>query len=121
MTGLLSAQGCRVGENRVARSLKRVSPDNVASRTRETHRLMNPTPYYAKYFGHKVHIDQNEKLTAFGVTHILAIDGYSKKIVAMCSMPVKNTVLIYEHFFRYKAFMFISSAILCALFAFLGN
>nr|XP_020461071.1 uncharacterized protein LOC109963123 isoform X2 [Monopterus albus] len=30
--------------------------------------------------GHKLHLDQNEKLVMFGVTHVLAIDGFSKKI-----------------------------------------
>ena len=40
--------------------------------------------------GHKLHIDQNEKLVMFGVTHIIAVDGYSKKIVANATMPVKK-------------------------------
>ncbi|KAF5908653.1 sialin-like isoform X1 [Clarias magur] len=30
--------------------------------------------------GHKLHLDQNEKPVMFGVTHVLAIDGFSKKI-----------------------------------------
>ena len=47
-----------------------------------------------------MHIDQNEKLNMFGVTHIIGIDGFSKKIVGFCSMPIKNSVLIYDIFFR---------------------
>ena len=61
---------------------------------------MNPIPYRADYFGHKLHIDQNEKLVMFGVTHICAVDGYSGKIVEFVTMPVKNNVEIYAHFFR---------------------
>ena len=33
----------------------------------------------------------------FGVTHIMAVDGYSGKIVALSTMPVKNCVVIYEY------------------------
>ena len=52
---------------------------------------------HSRYFGEKVHIDQNEKLVLFGVTHICAVDGYSGKIVAFCSMPIKNNIsIIYE-------------------------
>lgn len=50
--------------------------------------------------GHKIHIDQNEKLVMFGVTHILAVDGYSSKVVAHTTMPVKNNLRIYEEVYR---------------------
>ena len=100
MTGLLAAQGYRVGENRIATSLKRANPHHHSLRMNVTQRLMNPTAYVALYYGHKIHIDQNEKLTMFGVTHIIGIDGFSKKIVGFCSMPIKNALSIYEHFFR---------------------
>ena len=41
----------------------------------------NPIPYQAEYFGHKLHLDQNEKLAMYGVTHVCAIDGYSAKVI----------------------------------------
>ena len=63
-------------------------------------RNLNPIPYYAEYFGHKLHMDQNEKLVMFGVTHVLAIDGFSSKIVGCKSMPVKNNILIYDSVYR---------------------
>ncbi len=44
-----------------------------------------------------LHIDQNEKLVMFGVVHVLAVDGYSKKIVSLVTMPRKNCVVIYDH------------------------
>lgn len=50
--------------------------------------------------GHKVHMDQNEKLAVFGVTLVLAIDGFSKKVVALSTMPIKNNLAIYEDVFR---------------------
>ena len=66
-----------------------------------TARQLNPVPYSAEYFGHKVHIDQNEKLVMYGVTHVCARDGYSGKVVAFITMPIKNNIEIYEHLFRY--------------------
>ena len=50
--------------------------------------------------GHKLHMDQNEKLVMFGVTHVIAVDGYSNKIVANATMPVKNNLAIYEEVYR---------------------
>ena len=63
---------------------------------------MNPVPYHASYFGQKLHVDQNEKLVMFGVTHICARDGYSGMVVAFASMSVKNNVEIYKHVFSYN-------------------
>ena len=98
MAGLLNSQGYRTAENRIGLSLHRLQPRHHQQRCVLTqYRLSNPVPYSAKYFGHKVHIDQNEKLCMFGVTHIMAVDGFSGKIVALSTMPVKNCNLIYEH------------------------
>lgn len=63
-------------------------------------RNLNPVPYEAEYVGHKLHMDQNEKLCMFGVTHVVAIDGYSKKIVGHSTMPIKNNLTIYEEVYR---------------------
>ena len=101
MCGLLAAEGVRVSEERVGYSLHRVAPINHQARQSNTARKLNPVPYHANYFGHKLHIDQNEKLVMYGVTHICASDGYSSKIVAFLTMPVKNNLEIYEHFYRY--------------------
>ena len=59
-------------------------------------RNMNPIPYHAGYFGHELHMDQNEKLAMFGITHVIAIDGYSSDIVGYSTMPRKNNITIYE-------------------------
>lgn len=56
--------------------------------------------YVARYFGHKLHIDQNEKLVMFGVTYVLARDGYSGKIVGSSVMSTKNNMTIYDEVYR---------------------
>ena len=88
MTGFLASQGFKVSQQRVGYSLKRVSPFHHSRRQNTIHRLINPIPYTASYFGEKLHVDQNEKLIMYGVTHVCAIDGYSGKIVGFISMPV---------------------------------
>lgn len=57
-------------------------------------------PYRATYYGEKVHFDQNEKLVMFGVVHVIAIDGFSRKIVGCSTMPRKNSITIYNTIFR---------------------
>lgn len=97
---MLASDGIKVAENRVGKALTTVNPSYLqARRDRAQHRL-NPVPYNASHFGQKLHIDQNEKLVMYGVTHIAAIDGFSGKIVGFISMPVKNNVEIYKHLYR---------------------
>ena len=60
------------------------------------HRHLNPPPYTARFSGDKLHLDQNEKLAMYGVTHFVAVDGFSRKIVGMITIPVKNPIAIYS-------------------------
>lgn len=106
MTGLLASEGMRVSQLRVGESLAHTNPSYLQARRTATARKMNPIPYHADYFGHKLHIDQNEKLVMYGVTHVCAVDGYSGKIVGFISMPVKNNVEIYRHLYRYAPNMY---------------
>ena len=97
----MAAQGIKAGQRQIAAVLPQANPVYHRQRqTRSAHQL-NPIPYHANYFGHKLHADQNEKLVMFGVTHVCAIDGFSGMVVAFASMPVKNNVEIYKHVFRY--------------------
>jgi hypothetical protein len=89
-----------VGEIQVGRALAEVQPVYHMKRLTRTESDLNPHPYFAEYFGHKLHIDQNEKVVMFGVTHVAAVDGYSRKIVGFITLPVKNNVEIYTHLFR---------------------
>ena len=100
MTGLLASQGMRASEQRVGESLSRVNPTYHHARRTATARQLNPVPYRADYFGHKLHIDQNEKLVMFGLTHICGVDGFSGKVVGFVTMPIKNCNEIYTNFFR---------------------
>ena len=77
-----------------------VSPAYVERRHTTTYHQINPTPYYAEYYGHKLHIDQNEKLARFGVTHVAASNRYSGKLLGVVSMPTKNNIAIYRDLFR---------------------
>ena len=100
MKGLLSSVGVQASEKRVGESLCRINPDHQNARRTATARQTNPVPYHADYFGHKLHLDQNEKMVMFGVTHICAVDGYSGMIVGFVTMPVKNNIEIYAHLYR---------------------
>lgn len=101
MTGLLASQGLKVSQARVGESLRRTNPQYNQKRCTSASARLNPFPYTADYFGHKVHVDQNEKLVMYGVTHVCAKDGYSGKVVGFITMPVKNNMEIYAHLYRY--------------------
>jgi len=100
MTGLLSSQELHVNQQRVRESLCRVSPVYQDARRKDTARQTNLAPYRADYVGHKIHVDQNEKLVMYGVTHVAAVDGYSGMIVGFATMPIKNNVEIYSSLYR---------------------
>ena len=75
--GLLHSEGIHVSQRRIAASLRRTHPHELASRTQSMAQHINPVPYVAHCFGDKLHVDQNEKLNMYGVIHIVAVDGYS--------------------------------------------
>uniref|UniRef100_A0A1A8MEW8 Si:ch211-227p7.1 n=1 Tax=Nothobranchius pienaari TaxID=704102 RepID=A0A1A8MEW8_9TELE len=99
MTGYLSAKGLKAAEGRVVRILRSIHQPYHTMRQQGA-RNLNPVPYNAEYMGHKLHVDQNEKLVMFGVTHVMAIDGFSKKVVGHSTMPIKNNLIIYEEVYR---------------------
>ena len=110
LTGKLRSDGYRVGHNRVADSLRRVTPVYTYHRSSNTAKLLNPVPYQADYFGHKAHIDQNEKLIMYGVTHVAVSDGYSGLIARFSTMPIKNNLTIYGDIFRLVAVFELSNS-----------
>ena len=101
MTGYIRQKHNKsIGEVRISKALSRVSPAYTSQRRVTTSRAINPIPYRADYFGHKLHIDQNEKLVFYGVTHVAAIDGHSRFVVAVSTMPIKNNLTIYRDIYR---------------------
>lgn len=100
LTGYLRSKGYNIGERLVGTLLKEITPAFVDERRMGIERHINPSPYFAEYAGHKIHMDQNEKLNMFGVTHVIASDGYSGKILAYSTMPVKNNCIIYDEVYR---------------------
>lgn len=101
MTGLLTSQGIWIGEKRVENVMRKLAPRQHQARQMNIARQLNPIPYKANYFGQNIHIDQNEKLVMYGVTHAMAIDGYSRKIISFITMPIKNCVEILVQMARY--------------------
>ncbi|KAM9376146.1 LOW QUALITY PROTEIN: uncharacterized protein KZ484_008720 [Pholidichthys leucotaenia] len=98
MKGYLSSIGISA-ERRVGKVLRELHQPYNDLRCHGAQNL-NPVPYHAEYMGHKLHIDQNEKRSMFRVTHVLAIGGYSSKIVATSTMLIKNNLIIYEDVYR---------------------
>ena len=46
-------------------------------------------------------MNQNVKLKMFGVTHVMARDGYFGMIVVFSAMPVKNNLFIYDEIYSH--------------------
>ncbi|ELT87372.1 hypothetical protein CAPTEDRAFT_78306, partial [Capitella teleta] len=99
MTGYLRASGVPATERGVRDVLRQVSAPNHVDR-RQSMRNRNSIPYSASYPGHKLHMDQNEKLAMFGATHVIAVDGFSSCVTSHTTMPIKNNCLIYEEVYR---------------------
>ena len=89
-----------MSQQRLGMSLSRTFPLALAQRSHGIRRAMNPVPYSARYFGEKLHLDQNEKLVMYGAVHVVAVDGYSRKIVGFSTMPRKNPITIYGTIFQ---------------------
>ena len=100
--GYKASCGITAGDNCIGKALSIASPLYQVQRNTNTARQTNSYPYHADYFGHKLYMDQNEKLAMYGLTEVSACDGYSGKIVAFATMPVKSNVLIYENVYRYS-------------------
>ena len=90
LKGYLNAHDIRVWDKRIGEELRVVAPGYHDRRQQVVFRQTNPIPYYAQCVGHKLHLDQNEKLAMYGATHVLAVDGCSNYVLALVTMPIKN-------------------------------
>ena len=100
MPGSLRSMGVSIWERKVRDALKKICPSTQAERCMQTGRLFNPKVYKADYFGHKLHVDHNEKLVMYDVTHVVARDGYSGMITGYTTMAIKSNLTIHEKMFR---------------------
>lgn len=98
--GLLRSEGLHVSQQRIGDSLRHLFPQAHHQRASTMAAHINPVPYTASYFGEKLHFDQNEKLNMYGVIHVLAVDGFSRKLVGFITLPSKNPILIYRLLYR---------------------
>ena len=106
ITGFIRKEfGLSVGQTRVGNALATVCPRNHQQRRKGPFRQVNPIPYRADCFGHKMHFDQNGKLVMYGVTHVVTVDGHSRFIAGAYTMPMKNNLVTYEEIFRYVSRM----------------
>lgn len=98
LQGFLHSEGINVSQRRIGQALRLLFPIAHYERVMTSLRHINPAPYQASYFGEKLHFDQNEKLNMFGCVHVLAIDGFSRKIVGLITIPKKKPVIIIRSF-----------------------
>lgn len=96
LTGSLRTNGFFASEGRIREMMMSVDPVNHQLRVIDGQRRFNPVPYNSQYFGHKLHIDLNEKLVDFGSVLVGAIDGYSGLLVSCFSIPIKNCVDVFD-------------------------
>ena len=100
MTGPLRSMGASISERKVGNALKKICPSTQDEHCMQAGRSFNPKVYKAFYLGLKLHVDQNEKLVMYSVSHVVAHDGYSGMITGYTTMAVKNNLTIYEKMFR---------------------
>lgn len=112
LTGYLRSKGVKASEYKVGKKMRGLFPAQQKVRSETAGRALNPKTYTAEYFGHKIHFDQNEKLAMYGVTHVLARDGFSGYITAGATMPIKNNLLIYRDVYRYIMHYSVSNTII---------
>ena len=90
MTARLRSMGVSISERKVGNALKKICPSTQAERCMQAGRSFNPKVYKVEYFGHKLHVDQNDKLGMYDVTHVVACDRYSEMITGYMTMAIKT-------------------------------
>lgn len=89
--GLLRSEGVHISQRRLGRSLRRTFPAAHSRRHQTAGRSINPIP---TFYGQKLHMDQNEKLVMYGVVHVVAIDGFSRRIVGFSTAKTPSQFTI---------------------------
>ena len=93
LKGYMLPKGVAISERHIRLAIPQVAPIQHRQRQLGQVNRTNPHLYHANYYGE---IDQNEKLCMYGVTYVLARDGYSGRITAGAVMSQKNNITIYD-------------------------
>ena len=96
----LRSMGVSISKRKVGNALKTICPRTQAEWCMQAERSFNPKVYKADYFGHKLLVDQNEKLVMYVLSYVVAHDGYSRMITGYITMAIKSNLTIYEKMFR---------------------
>ncbi|XP_028515932.1 uncharacterized protein LOC114575383 isoform X2 [Exaiptasia diaphana] len=80
---------------------RRVSNNYHMARQINTARLLNPIPYFAEYFGHKLHLDQNEKLCK-GVPNERACDYKRTGVIPSHVIPTVEAASDIEYIYIFR-------------------
>ena len=89
----MKAKGINVSDTRIGTALGEINPE---VQTKRQNRSLNPKVYNAKYFGDKLHYDENAKMRMFGVVYVFARDGFSGNIVGYATMARKTNLVLDE-------------------------
>ena len=68
---LRGCKGINISEQKLKKIMPSISPLSHSSRQSNSHERSNPAIYSARYFGHKLHMDQNKKSIHYGVTYVM--------------------------------------------------
>lgn len=91
MTGYVRVRtNIQISKTSAGKSLSKVYPHYQQRCRQNTAWAINPVPYRADNLGHKIRVDQNEKLEMHLVTRVAANDGHCYFVVGYATMPMKN-------------------------------
>ena len=80
--------GVSILEKKVGNALTKICPNAQAQHFMQAGRSFKV--YKSDNFKLNLHADQNEKLGMYGVTHVIARDGYSGMIIGHKTMAIKS-------------------------------
>ena len=88
-----------VWARKVGTAVKKNCPITQTERCIRAGRSFTSKVYKANDFGHKLLVDHNDKLVMYGVTHVVARDGYFGMITGYATIAIKINLTRYEKMF----------------------
>ena len=90
MCEVMKAKGINVGETKIGKLLGESNSQAQTKRQNVANCSLNPKVYSTKYFGDKIHDNQNKKLGLFGFVRVCAWPGLSGNIAGHAKMVRKK-------------------------------